>query len=82
MVLMPFDHSSEEVNRGRVFTDGALFYAPGTPLPAAQFLARWVTPLCAPTFVFLAGASLASGCRPKACDKHHGPIRGRFMEAI
>ena len=59
MVLMAFDHSSEELNAGRLFTDGALFYQPGTPLPAAQFLARWVTHLCAPTFVWLAGASLA-----------------------
>jgi uncharacterized membrane protein len=59
MVLMALDHSSEEFNAGRLFTDGALFYQPGSPLPAAQFLVRWVTHLCAPTFVFLAGASLA-----------------------
>jgi uncharacterized membrane protein len=59
MVLMAFDHASEEVNAGRLFTDSALFYAPGSPLPLAQFLARWMTHLCAPTFVFLAGVSLA-----------------------
>jgi uncharacterized membrane protein len=59
MVLMAIDHSSEEFNAGRLVTDGALFYQPGTPLPVAQFLTRWVTHLCAPTFVFLAGASLA-----------------------
>lgn len=59
MVLMAFDHASEEVNAGRVFTDGVFFYQAGTPLPLAQFLARWMTHLCAPTFVFLAGASLA-----------------------
>lgn len=59
MVLMALDHSSEQFNAGRLFTDSALFYPPGTPLPAAQFLTRWVTHLCAPTFVLLAGASLA-----------------------
>jgi uncharacterized membrane protein len=59
MVLMALDHSSESLNAGRLFTDGAFVYHPGTPLPAAQFLTRWVTHLCAPTFVFLAGASLA-----------------------
>ena len=59
MVMMAVDHSSEEVNAGRVFTDGVFFYQAGTPLPLAQFLTRWMTHLCAPTFVFLAGASLA-----------------------
>jgi uncharacterized membrane protein len=59
MVLMALDHSSESFNAGRLFTDGVFVYRPGTPLPAAQFLTRWVTHLCAPTFVFLAGASLA-----------------------
>jgi len=59
MVLMALDHSSGAFNAGRLFTDGAFVYSPGTPLPAAQFLTRWVTHLCAPTFVFLAGSSLA-----------------------
>ncbi len=59
MLLMALDHSSGEFNAGRLFTDGAFVYQRGTPLPAAQFLTRWVTHLCAPTFVFLAGASLA-----------------------
>jgi len=59
MVLMALDHSSESFNAHRLFTDGVFVYHPGTPLPAAQFLTRWVTHLCAPTFVFLAGCSLA-----------------------
>ena len=59
MVLMAIDHSSDAFNAGRMFTDAAFMWHPGTPLPAAQFLTRWITHICAPTFVFLAGTSLA-----------------------
>jgi uncharacterized membrane protein len=66
MVLMAIDHSSGEFNAGRIFSDGAFLYKPGTALPAAQFLTRWMTHLCAPTFVFLAGTSLALSVRRRA----------------
>jgi uncharacterized membrane protein len=59
MVLMTVDHASGELNAGRLMTDGTSLYTAGTALPAAQFLTRWMTHLCAPTFVFLAGAALA-----------------------
>lgn len=59
MVLMAVDHSSGEFNAGKLMVDGAFLYKPGTPLPAAQFFTRWITHLCAPTFVFLAGTSMA-----------------------
>ncbi|HEY3592579.1 MAG TPA: heparan-alpha-glucosaminide N-acetyltransferase domain-containing protein [Polyangiaceae bacterium] len=59
MVLMAVDHSSEAFNAGRLFTDAIFVYPPGTPLPAAQFFTRWITHLCAPTFLFLAGTGLA-----------------------
>jgi uncharacterized membrane protein len=59
MVLMAIDHSSDAFNAGRLFTDSAAFYRPGTQLPTAQFLVRWITHLCAPTFLFLAGTGLA-----------------------
>src|SRR4029450_9909715 len=55
MVLMTVDHASATFNAGRLLTDSALLYHPGTALPAAQFFTRWITHLCAPTFVFLAG---------------------------
>ncbi len=59
MVLMTLDHASGALNAGRVRSDGAMVWTPGSPLPVDQFLTRWVTHLCAPTFVFLAGAALA-----------------------
>ena len=59
MVLMAIDHSSDAFNGGRIFGDSTAFYHPGSPLPTAQFLTRWITHLCAPTFLFLAGAGLA-----------------------
>jgi uncharacterized membrane protein len=55
MVLMTIDHASGEFNGGRLFTDATFMYSPGTPLPVDQFLTRWITHLCAPVFVFLAG---------------------------
>jgi uncharacterized membrane protein len=59
MVLMGIDHASAAFNKGRLFTDSSFFYQPGTELPAAQFFTRWITHICAPTFLFLAGTSLA-----------------------
>jgi uncharacterized membrane protein len=59
MILMTVDHASGALNSGRLMTDATSLWTPGTPLPAAQFFLRWVTHLCAPTFVLLAGASLA-----------------------
>jgi uncharacterized membrane protein len=58
MVLMTVDHASASFNAGRVLGDSAQGWVPGTALPAAQFLTRWITHLCAPTFLFLAGYSL------------------------
>jgi uncharacterized membrane protein len=58
MVLMTIDHASSSFNAGRLFGDSAKGWVPGTELPAVQFLTRWITHLCAPTFLFLAGYSL------------------------
>ena len=74
MVLMAIDHSSDAFNAGRLFTDAAMFYKPGTPLPAAQFLTRWITHICAPTFVFLAGTSLAFTVSRKVSSRRAGDI--------
>ena len=59
MVLMALDHASHAFNAGRFVRDSAAWWVPGTEIPAVQFLLRWVTHLCAPTFLFLAGLVLA-----------------------
>jgi uncharacterized membrane protein len=59
IALMAVDHSSGEFNAGRLISDSFLMFKAGTPLPPGQFFTRWITHLCAPTFVFLAGASLS-----------------------
>ena len=58
MILMVTDHASASFNAARPTADGAALYA-GEALSAVDFLYRWISPLCAPAFLFLAGASLA-----------------------
>lgn len=87
MILMAIDHASQTWNAGRVaadsaylvdFATGAPAWIPGTQLDLAQFLTRWITHLCAPTFLFLSGASLAmslerrrqQGAPESALDRH------------
>lgn len=86
MVLMAIDHASGAFNGGRLFTDGAFFYQPGTALPAAQFFTRWVTHLCAPSFLFLAGASLAMSVERRRSSglpvDGHIAVRGLLLVAL
>jgi uncharacterized membrane protein len=67
MMLMVIDHASMAFDGQHIAKDSALYPDAGTMLlPAAAFVTRWVTHLCAPTFVFLAGASLAISVERKA----------------
>ncbi len=59
MILMALDHASGFFNEGRIFADSVLLYERGDQFPEDQFLTRWVTHICAPTFVFLTGVSIA-----------------------
>ncbi len=59
MVLMAIDHASVIFNGGRLSDDSWYMYQVGSELPVGQFFTRWITHLCAPTFVFLAGTALA-----------------------
>jgi uncharacterized membrane protein len=78
MVLMSIDHASATFNGGRLVTDSLFMWQPGDALPTDQFFTRWITHLCAPTFVLLAGAVLAisterrlrAGHSARAVDAH------------
>lgn len=60
MVLMVIDHASMAFDAGHLSQDSAMYVDAMTmALPPAEFFTRWITHLCAPTFVFLAGTSLA-----------------------
>lgn len=58
IALMTVDHASVVFDSNHLSTDSWAMYQ-GQELPLAAFLTRWVTHLCAPTFVFLAGTSIA-----------------------
>lgn len=59
MILMVVDHVSMAYNGQHNSTDSAALYVSGTPLPDLEFFTRWISHLCAPVFVFLAGTALA-----------------------
>lgn len=57
MVLMTIDHAGDAWDAHHLRGDRA--GVPMSPLPPGEFLTRWVTHVCAPAFVLLAGVSLA-----------------------
>jgi uncharacterized membrane protein len=60
MILMVLDHVSMAFDGGHVAKDSAMYEDAATmALPAGEFFTRWVTHLCAPTFVVLAGTAMA-----------------------
>ncbi len=87
MLLMVVDHASIMWNGGRLAADSAYLLDPetggplwvsGSLLDIPQFYTRWITHLCAPTFVFLTGTSMAmsfekrraAGMRERDLDTH------------
>ncbi|MBS0300208.1 MAG: DUF1624 domain-containing protein [Proteobacteria bacterium] len=59
MILMALDHASWFFNDQRIFADSVLLFESGIRFAADQFFTRWITHICAPTFLFLAGTSIA-----------------------
>jgi uncharacterized membrane protein len=67
MVLMIIDHASMAFDGGHLSQDSAMYpEAPTMTLPAAEFFTRWITHICAPTFVCLAGVALALSVERRA----------------
>ena len=89
MIIMVLDHVSMVYNRDHLSTDSAANYILGTPLPAFEFFSRWISHICAPVFVFLAGTALAisverklsRGFDSKGIDKDI-LIRGAFIALL
>lgn len=79
MVLMAVDHASGAFNKGRLFTDSFFLYQAGTKLPTYQFFTRWITHVCAPAFLFLAGTSLALSCERREKAGESGRSLDRFL---
>ena len=77
MILMMIDHASMAFDGGHFSADSAALFNPEALPNAFEFLTRWITHLCAPTFVFLAGTALAisvvsrkkKGMNPKDIDR-------------
>jgi len=89
MIIMVLDHVSMAYNASHLAKDSAANYIIGTPLPAFEFFTRWISHICAPVFVFLAGTALAisverklsNGFDSKAIDKDI-LIRGAFIAIL
>jgi len=89
MIIMVLDHVSMAYNAQHLSTDSAASFEPGTALPALEFFTRWISHICAPVFVFLAGTALAisverklsTGFDSKAIDKDI-LIRGAFIALL
>jgi uncharacterized membrane protein len=89
MIIMVLDHVSMAYNNEHLSTDSAASYIIGSPLPAFEFFTRWISHICAPVFVFLAGTALAisverklsRGFDSKAIDKDI-LLRGAFIALL
>ncbi len=88
IVLMTADHAGNIFDASHMHGDNARTWIAGSPLPVGEFLTRWVTHLCAPVFVLLAGASLALSVekrRGKTSDAEQTRFiitRGLFIAAL
>jgi uncharacterized membrane protein len=85
MVLMTIDHVGNAWDKHHLHGDSAFGWTPGSPLPAGEFLTRWITHVCAPAFVLLAGASLALSAEKRKGQPGQTAFivkRGLFIAAL
>ena len=75
---MTLDHAGAFVDPLHFWRDGPALYEPGRAIDTGRFATRWITHLCAPTFLFLAGVCLslalerrsARGDSPGSIDRY------------
>ena len=86
MILMMIDHVDMAFNGNHFSADSAAFFSADTVVTNAQFITRWISHLCAPTFVFLAGTALAISIERRVAKGQNGwdidkriLIRGLFI---
>jgi len=89
MILMVLDHVSMAYDAQHNSRDSAASYIAGTPLPDFAFFTRWISHLCAPVFVFLAGTALAISVERKVSKGFDGGkidkdilLRGAFIAIL
>jgi uncharacterized membrane protein len=85
MVLMTIDHAGNAYDAHHMHGDSAFGWTPGSPLPPGEFLTRWITHLCAPAFVLLAGTSLALSSEKRRGEAGQTAFivkRGLFIAAL
>lgn len=68
MLLMVLDHVSMAYDRNHISSDSAALWIAGTQLGDLEFFTRWVSHICAPIFVFLAGTALAISIERKLAN--------------
>ena len=76
MVLMALDHAGMIFNQHHETRDSWMLYGFHLPIDPAEFFTRFVTHLCAPTFLFLGGVSLALSCARRRTSA--GPAAAPF----
>jgi len=85
IVLMTVDHAGSKFDGAHMHGDTARTWIAGAPLPPGEFITRWITHLCAPTFVLLAGAALALSAekrRDQPGQTRFIVTRGLFIAAL
>ena len=68
MLFMMIDHVSMAYNSQHISNDSAATWVVGTTLDGIEFFTRWITHICAPIFVFLAGTALAISIERKVAS--------------
>ncbi len=85
MILMTIDHAGTLYDAGHMHGDAATGWVPGSPLPPGEFVTRWISHLCAPVFVLLAGTSMALSSEKRQGEAGQTAFivkRGLFIAAL